>query len=180
MSTHLETVHKVELNAADYDYVNKSSNSTSVYWFVDCIFKQNTTDYTFYSNYTEPNIQHEILGIVVANIPTSTSMSTSIPAVSTTTVSPNTTTSSNTTAVTISMSTTTEAPSKTDVNFPHHIINSTFTSDCQQKKHVELLLSAVQLKNNQKYGYFSRSVLTKGKVFNVDLNFKQFIFVLKF
>lgn len=169
VSTSLETVHQIEINAADLDYLNKSANSTSVYWFVDCIYQENTTSYTFSSNYTEPGIQHEILGIVVANIPSSmptptpTTTTTSTP-VSTTSVSSINSTSSNTTiAASISTSTTTEAPSKTDVTFSHHIINSTFTTECQQKKHVELLLSAVKLENHQKYGYFSRSLLTKGK-----------------
>jgi len=173
VSTNLETVHKIEINAADLDYLNKSANSTSVYWFVDCIYQENTTSFTFSSNYTEPSIQHEILGIVVANIPSS------IPPPTTTTTPPPTTTTiptpvstvsqinstdTNTTAAaSISTPSTTEASSKTDVTFSHHIINSTFTSECQQKKHVELLLSAVQLENQQKYGYFSRSLLTKGK-----------------
>lgn len=170
VSTNLETVHKIEINAADFDYLNKSANSTSVYWFVDCIYQENTTSYTFSSNYTEPDIQHEILGIVVANIPLSiptspltTTTTTSTP-VSTTTVSSINSTDTNTTiAASISTPSTTEAPSKNDVKFSHHIINSTFTTECQQKKHVELLLSAVQLENQQKYGYFSRSLLTKGK-----------------
>jgi len=171
VSTNLETVHQIEINAADLDYLNKSANSTSVYWFVDCIYQENTTSYTFSSNYTEPGIQHEILGIVVANIPSSiptpsptpTTTTTSTP-VSTTTVSSINSTSNNTTiAASTSTSSTTEAPSKTDFTFSHHIINSTFTTECQQKKHVELLLSAVKLENQQKYGYFSRSLLTKGK-----------------
>jgi len=165
VSTNLETIHKIEFNAADLDYLNKSANSTSVYWFIDCIYQENTTSFTFSSNYTEPGIEHEILGIVVANIPSSipTPISTPTPTVSTTTDSLNNSTSTNTTAASISTPSTTELPSKTDVNFSLHVINSTLTSDCQQKKNVELLLSAVQLKNQQKYGYFSRTVLAKGK-----------------
>lgn len=167
VSTNLETVHKIEINAADLDYLNKSANSTSVYWFVDCNYQENTTSYTFSSNYTEPGIQHEILGIVVANIPSSiptpTTTTTSIPVSTTTVNSINSTSANSTIATSISTPSTTEAPSKTDVTFSHHIINSTFTTECQQKKHVELLLSSVKLENQQKYGYFSRSLLTKGK-----------------
>lgn len=166
VSTNLETVHQIEINAADLEYLNKSANSTSVYWFVDCIYQENTTSYTFSSNYTEPGLQHEILGIVVANIPSS------IPAPPPTTttptplftVSPNNSTNANTTiATSLSTPSTTEASSKIGVTLSHHIINSTFTTECQQKKHVDLLLSAVKLENQQKYGYFSRSLLTKGK-----------------
>ncbi|XP_003242118.1 uncharacterized protein LOC100569145 [Acyrthosiphon pisum] len=174
-STNLETVHKIEINPADLDYLNKSANSISVYWFVDCIYQENTTSYTFSSNYTEPGIQHEILGIVVANIPSSiptptpTTTTTSTPVSNTTVSSINSTSTTLNTSIAASTSTssTTEAPSKIDVTFSHHIINSTFSTECQQKKHVELLLSAVKLENQQKYGYFSRSLLTKDPIANV-------------
>uniref|UniRef100_A0A2S2N6V6 Transmembrane protein n=1 Tax=Schizaphis graminum TaxID=13262 RepID=A0A2S2N6V6_SCHGA len=177
VSTNLETVHRVEINTADLDYLNKSANSTSVYWFVDCIYQENTTSYTFSSNYTEPGIQHEILGIVVANIPSSIPITTPTPIVSTTTVNPNNSTSTNNSTIdaTLSTSSTTKAPSKTDVIFSHHIINSTFTSDCEQKNQFELLLSAVPLKDQQKYGYFSRSVLTKDPIANVKTQGKVWI-----
>lgn len=164
-STNLEILHQIEINAADLEYLNKSSNSTSVYWFVDCIYQENTTSYTFSSNYTEPGIQHEILGIVVANIHSSIPT----PPPTTTTPTPvvtvsqiNSTNTNTTIATSTSTPSTTEVSSKTDVKLSHHVINSTSTSECQQKKHVDLLLSAVKLENQQKYGYFSRSLLTKG------------------
>ncbi|XP_025202575.1 uncharacterized protein LOC112599740 [Melanaphis sacchari] len=182
VSTNLETVHRVEINSADLDYLNKSANSTTVYWFVDCIYQENATSYTFSSNYTEPGIQHEILGIVVANISTSTPttipippLSTPIPTVSNTTVSSNNSSTNTTIADIISTPSTTKAPSKPDVIFSRHIINSTITSDCEQKNHFELLLSVAHLKNQQKYGYFSRSVLTKDPIANVKTQGKVWI-----
>jgi len=169
VSTNLETVHQIEINAADLEYLNKSANSTSVYWFVDCIYQENTTSYTFSSNYTEPGIQHEILGIVVANIPSSIPTPpptiTIVPTPVFTVSQINSTNTNTTIATSISTPSTTEESFKTDVTLSHHVINSTFTTECQQKKRVDLLLSAVQLKNQQKYGYFSRSLLTKGKYY---------------
>lgn len=166
ISTNLETVHKILLNDADFDYLNKSANSITVYWFVDCIYRGNTTSYTFLSNYTQPDTQHEILGIVVAttgspnNTITTTSTSTTVaaPTISTTTGA---VTDFNTTT-TSTITTTPIAPFTTDAISSHQIINSTYTSECQQKKPVDLLLSAVLLENQQKYGYFSHSILVKG------------------
>lgn len=187
MSSNEETVHKIELNTADFNYLNSSSNSIVVYWFVDCVYQANTTDYTFSSNYTQSDSQHEILGIVVANIknttngnnigprtpptiptqitttmvsPNSTTSITSIPTTTTTTTTSNTTTA---TPIAVTNSSTTIAAPETNVNLSHHMITSNYTTECQQKKNVDLLLSAVQLENNQKYGYFSRSILVKGK-----------------
>ncbi|KAL5244767.1 hypothetical protein ACI65C_012177 [Semiaphis heraclei] len=177
-STNLEILHQIEINAADLEYLNKSSNSTSVYWFVDCIYQENTTSYTFSSNYTEPGIQHEILGIVVANIHSSIPT----PPPTTTTPTPvvtvsqiNSTNTNTTIATSTSTPSTTEVSSKTDVKLSHHVINSTSTSECQQKKHVDLLLSAVKLENQQKYGYFSRSLLTKDPIANVKTQGKVWI-----
>lgn len=180
MSANVETVHKVQLNDADFNYLNKSASSVSVYWFIDCIYQENTTSYTFSSNYTQADTQHNILGIVVANIPQS-------PVITTTTSPPNVTaitpTSTITTSTAISasnataavadinddpsnVSTTTVDPATepTDVHSSSRIINSIYTSECQEKKNDDLLLSAVQLKNEQKYGYFNRSILVKGKL----------------
>lgn len=207
MSTSSEVVHKVELNAADFEYL-KSLKSVVVYWFFDCVYKGNTTSYTYSTNYTESDSQHEILGIVVASIDTPQSHIT----ITTTTASPNVTISTPittsaapvvtaaaaaaataTTATTATTakatdaaaaantanaatadvtvthdvaetnsSTTTALPPKTDDNFSFQIINTTYTSDCQQQKPIDLLLSTVKLENEQKYGYFSRILLVKG------------------
>lgn len=180
VSSTLETLFKVELNVADLNYLNKNANSTTIYWFVDCVYQGNTTNYTFSSNFTQSDTEHEVLGIIVANIgprphPTP-------PA--TTTVDPNNTTTSTTIAPTVvpvtttayastlgttpamsvdvNSTTTTSRALKTDVNSLYRIINSTYTTDCQEKKNIDLLLSAVTLESKQKYGYFSRSVLVKG------------------
>lgn len=185
MSTSSEVVHKVELSAADFEYL-KSVKTVVVYWFFDCVYKGNTTSYTYSTNYTQSDTQHEILGIVVANIETPPS-----PTTTTTTASPNVTISTPvsttiapavtdataavntadaaTTVVTVThdaadanSSTTIALPPKIDDNFSFHIINTTYTSDCQQQKPVDLLLSTVKLENHQKYGYFSRMLLVKG------------------
>lgn len=186
MSTSSEVVHKVELNAADFEYL-KSLKSVVVYWFFDCVYKGNTTSYTYSTNYTQSDSQHEILGIVVASIETPQSPTT----ITTTTASPNVTISTPTSTTTApavtaaaattdaadvatavvtvthdaadaNSSATTALPPKTNDNFPFHIINTTYTSDCQQQKPVDLLLSTVKLENEQKYGYFSRILLVKG------------------
>lgn len=172
--SNLEIEHKIELNSADFDYLNKSANSIIVYWFIDCIYIGNTTSYSLITNYTQPNIQHDILGIVVANI--------GPPSVPTTTISPSTTTSSvpnitsstpaastnvTSTDATVITTTTTSESLKTD-NIPSgHKINSTLTTDCTNKKPFDLLSTTVKLKNLQKYGYFSHSILVKGnKIIN--------------
>lgn len=214
VSTNLETVHKVQLTDADFDYLNKSANSVTVYWFVDCVYRANTTGYTFSSNYTQSDSQHEILGIVVANIgPPPVITTTAIPPnITTTTAATSTTTSTTTTAATTTATATatTNATDTTnatvttndtavvvdaDVDPPttstttvnsttesaeidvdsSRVINSTYTLECQQKKHVDLLLSAVQLENQQKYGYFSRLILVKGPVTNVNTQGKVWI-----
>lgn len=187
VSTGSELVQTVEINAADYEYLNQSASSIIVHWFVDCIYQGNTTSYSFSSNYTQPETQHEVLGIVVANIgPPPQPTPTPVP---TTTASPNTTTTTAATTTTTAAATTTTTAAPAAVNTtaaansttanlitsstpktlkldsPHNIINSNFTSECQNKKNLDLLLSAVQLKNKQKYGYFSRSILVKGKLY---------------
>jgi len=179
VSSNLETVHKVQLNDADFDYLNKSANSVTVYWFVDCIYRANTSSYTFSSNYTESDSQHEILGIVVANIgpPSVITTTASPPNITNTTAATSTTTSTTTTAASTTTAATattnataavvetnadppttstttvnsTEESAEIDVD-SSRVINSTYTLECQQKKHVDLLLSAVQLENQQKYG----------------------------
>lgn len=186
--SNLEIEHKIELNTADFDYLNKSANSITVYWFIDCIYLGNTTSYTFSTNYTKPDVEHEVLGIVVANIgppiltttvsPTSTTSSapttSTSPSTSTspTSTSPSTPTSTSTstsdtptTASTITTTTiTTETPPKIDIISTDHIINSFITSECRQATPVDLLYSTtVKLENLQKYGYFSRPILIKGK-----------------
>lgn len=166
----------MKLNDADLIYLNNNSYSIIVYWFVDCIYQGNTTNFTFSSNYTQSNTQHEVLGIVVASlpppitttvkpIPSSTEMST------TTTASPNSTTPTNTTnntTVTLptSFMTTTTATtksSKPDIKMSNHIITSLYTSVCKAKKPDDLLMSVVQLENQQKYGYFKQDLIVKGK-----------------
>lgn len=162
VSTHLETVHKIDINAADLNYLNMNASSIFVYWFVDCIYQGNTTNFTFSINYTQPNIQHEILGIVVANMtsPNNITADTSvIPSSSTIATTTDSTATSSATNLTI----TTTVSSKTDIN-SYHIINSTYTSECKQKNPLNFLLSVVPLENFQKYGYFSRSLLAKGKL----------------
>lgn len=169
VSTHLETVHKIEINAADLYYLNLNASSVFVYWFVDCIYQGNTTNYTFSTNYTLPNVQHEILGIIVANMTNPTK------AIVDNSVTPSTsgiatTTDSTATLSTTNLNVTTTESSKTDI-ISYHIINSTYTSDCEQKNPLNLLLSVAPLQNFQKYGYFSRSLLPKGK-YLINLNFK--------
>lgn len=180
VSSTLETIFKVELNAADLNYLNKNANSTTIYWFVDCVYQGNATNFTFSSNFTHTDTEHEILGIIVANIgprpqptpPVTTTVGPKITTTSTTiapTIAPVTTTTyastlSTTPAVTVDVNstTTTSQALKTDVNSLYHIINSTYTTECQEKKNIDLLLSVVNLESKQKYGYFSRSVLVKG------------------
>lgn len=184
MSSSLEILQKVELNAADFDYLNQSKSSITVYWFIDCIYQANTTNFTFSTNFTKPDIQHEVLGIVVADFVNKT-LTTPAPSVITTTVSPNistltTTTSTTTTttaaadsniststmdatATTSTMAATTTPPSKIDPKYPHSVIDSTYTSECQQKKLIDLVVSVVQFENQQKYGYFSQTISVKGK-----------------
>lgn len=174
ITTNLEVVHTIELNAPDMDYLNKSAISTAVYWFVDCVYKGKSPNYTFSSNYTESDSQHEVLGIVVANV--SDSLVTTPSPVSTTTVIPNvttpiTTTVADTTVSSVALSTnstttTVAAPLKTDATPYRYVIDSTYSPDCQQKKLNDLLLSAVQLQSQQKYGYFKRMLLVKGIVFD--------------
>lgn len=193
MSTSSEVEHKVELNAADFEYL-KSLKSVVVYWFFDCVYKGNTTSYTYSTNYTQSDTQHEILGIVVASIetphlPTTITTTTASPnvtistpittttapaAAATTAVAANATAAADTAdaatavvtvthgAADANSSITTALPPKTDDHFSFHIINTTYTSDCQQQKPVDLLLSTVKLENQQKYGYFSRILLVKG------------------
>lgn len=170
VSTHLETVHKIEINAADLNYLNMNASSILVYWFVDCDYKGNTTNYTFSANYTHPDVEHEILGIIVANMTSPTK------AVIDNSVTPSTsgiatTTDSTATSSTANLTVTTTESSKTDIK-SYHIINSTYTSDCQQKNPLNLLLSVAPLQNFQKYGYFSRSLLPKGIMFLIYLDFE--------
>lgn len=171
VSSSLETVHKIQLNDADLNYLNNHSYAIAVYWFVDCIYQGNTTNFTFSSNFSQPNTQHEVLGIVVASLPLPITTTTKPISTSTSTASPNITdptTINNNTTVTLdtSLITTTATPtkySKSDVGISNHLITSTYTSDCKAKKPDDLLMSAVQLKNQQKYGYFSQSFIVKGK-----------------
>lgn len=177
VSSGIEVIQKVELNAADFDYLNKSKSSITVYWFVDCVYQGNTTNFTFSINYTKPNVQHEVLGIVVADTVNKT-ITTPVPPVINTTSSPNISTTippNITTAVTSNISTSTvdattitstmvTTTPKIDVKYPHTIIDSTYTSECQQNKQIDLLLSVVQLENQQKYGYFSQTIFVKGKL----------------
>lgn len=176
----METLQKVILNAADFDYLNKSNSSIKVYWFIDCIYQGNTTNFTFSTNYTKPDVQHEVLSIIVADIDKNKTSITLAPPVLTTTVSSNMSTiipttfitsavsniSASTvdaTAITSTIVTTTTPSSKIDTKYPLSVIDSIYTSECQQKKHIDLLLSVVQLENEQKYGYFSQTIFVKGK-----------------
>ncbi|VVC38463.1 Hypothetical protein CINCED_3A023853 [Cinara cedri] len=195
VSSSLETVYKIELNAADMNYLNTNSNSITIYWFVDCMYHGNTTNYTFSSNFTQSNTQHEILGIVVANIGPRPQPTPPTPI--TTIVNPNNTASTtvssiSTTAITstnasisaiiptvsaavISNTTTSPALLKTDVKSSYHVINLTHTTECQEKQNIDLLLSAVNLESQQKYGYFSRSVFVKGPIANIKTQGKVWI-----
>lgn len=179
--SNLEIEHKIELNTADFDYLNKSANSVTIYWFIDCVYLGNTTSYTFSTNYTKPDIEHEVLGIVVADIgppittttvsPTDTTTSSPPTSTSLTSIAPSTPSINPTTETTIN-TTTTETPLKIDIT--GNVINSSITSECQEKKPFDLLFSTIRLENLQKYGYFSRSILIKGnKIFLLLLiNFK--------
>ncbi|XP_025423699.1 uncharacterized protein LOC112693034 [Sipha flava] len=190
VSSSIETLQKVKLNDADFEYLNKSNSFITVYWFIDCIYQGNTTNFTFSTNYTKSDIQHEVLSIVVADIDKNKTSTALVPPVVTATVSPNmstiTSTISDTTVVSnISASTmdvtattstvvtttttTTTSPSKMYAKFPLSVIDSTYTSECQQKKHIDLLLSVVQLENQQKYGYFSQTIFVKDPIKNVKI-----------
>ncbi|XP_050422413.1 uncharacterized protein LOC126834497 isoform X2 [Adelges cooleyi] len=157
ISSAFETLQKIELNKADFDYLNKSANSTVVHWFVDCVYQGNSTDYSFATNYTVSGIQHDILGIVVATIGNKTTPTEPPPVTTTTTTPPNT-----------NITTTTPLPSlKSHINISQNIVNnSTYNSECIEKKPFDLLMSVAKVDEDQKFGYFSGSILVKDPIEN--------------
>ncbi|RZC41269.1 uncharacterized protein BDFB_003913, partial [Asbolus verrucosus] len=123
-----QVIHNVSLKQSDADLV-KQAPTILTYWFVDCTYYGFRKDFLFSFNYTQPDEEHFVEALVVADFtplppPTTTTVPTTT--TTTTTVKPNTTTTAPTPTT---KATTTAAPNSTMTTtlLPTNITKSTKT-----------------------------------------------------
>lgn len=180
-----EVTHTIKLNEADFEYVNTSATSILSYWFVNCVYYGPSKGLSFTLNYTKPEEEHLIEALVIAGYEPITT-----PVPPTTTVKPTTTTKpSNTTTTTTKATTTTTAITTTSTVKPKS--NTTLTR-IKRESAIENNGTSIMVKVNgtlvpyngsfpfvclnntvlpdpsKTYGYFSRKIRVKGKLF-VDI-----------
>lgn len=107
--------HKIILNDADAEYINKTATSVLTYWFVDCVYYGVTNDYTFSLKYPDVNKRHRVEALVVAGFDPITT-----PAPSTT-VAPTTSTTPKTNVTTTVAPTTTKTTQTTTTVKPNNV-----------------------------------------------------------
>ncbi|XP_031787515.1 A-agglutinin anchorage subunit isoform X2 [Nasonia vitripennis] len=172
----------VNLRKGDLDYITKAATSITTYWFVDCKAYNQTNDFTFVHNFTNPKSFHTIEALVVASFepPTTTTVAptttSTTPSPVPTTPKPSNNTDTNSTTTTTTTTTTTPTPTTTPT-LPTTTIaprNSTVLSNAT----VPLLANAtfpyicnsiLDPKPNTTYGYFQREVKIRAPISKLSI-----------
>ncbi|XP_063991283.1 uncharacterized protein LOC135169841 isoform X2 [Diachasmimorpha longicaudata] len=163
VSSAVESEIKIDLRAGDANYIIKNSTQISTFWFVDCQYYGQTSDFTFRYNFTHPDETKSIEALVVASheppttttpAPTTTTSTTPAPATNVTTAKPITTTTSKpTTTVKPLVPNNSSADVGKNISLPYVCVNS----------------SVVPPDPKKTYGYFHRDVHVRAPIKNITV-----------
>ncbi|KAK0072889.1 hypothetical protein PV325_010644 [Microctonus aethiopoides] len=183
VSSASEAEVKINLREGDENYIKNNATEISTYWFVDCKYYGQTSDYIFHYNFTKPNVTASVEALIVASYepPTTTPAPTTTTSTTTTTttISPTppsngTTTLNVTTAKPIVMSTTPIKVKTVSTTLrPHAQANNSTTYPIDTKNtslpHVCINSTFIPSDPNKTYGYFHREVKVRDPIRNITV-----------
>ncbi|XP_076644216.1 uncharacterized protein LOC143354205 isoform X2 [Halictus rubicundus] len=176
----------INMRKGDVDYL-KNATTVSTYWFIDCTYYDQTTDFNFLYNFTNPDTSHVIEALVVASfeplptvLPTTTvaTINTTVPFSTTepNVIISNTTTervvttvmsdaaateklllTTSPTSLPIQIPTTTLVPNATNAN-----VNIPLPYICSNS-------SIIASDPEKTYGYFSKKVNVRAPIMNITV-----------
>lgn len=181
VSSASEAEVKINLREGDENYIKNNATEISTYWFVDCKYYGQTSDYIFHYNFTKPNVTASVEALIVASYepptttPAPTTTTTTTTSTTTTTISPTppsngTTTLNVTTVKPIVMSTTPIKVKTVSTTLrPNAQANNSITYPIDTKNtslpHVCINSTFIPSDPNKTYGYFHREVKVRGILF---------------
>lgn len=166
VSSKSSTEMEIDLRKGDYDYVAAKATSISTFWFVDCGFFGQTTNFTFNYNFNQPNTTHVVEALVIASFDPPVTTTTIAP----TTAAPSTSTTLNPNSTIVSSVTTLEkdkvTTGVTEISFNETVTplgNNSFPFVC-------LNSSVVPPEPHKVYGYFSKNIQVRAPISNITVD----------
>ncbi|XP_076287837.1 uncharacterized protein LOC143212686 isoform X2 [Lasioglossum baleicum] len=171
----------INMRKGDVDYL-KNATSVSTYWFIDCVYYDQTTDFKFLYNFTNPDTSHVIEALVVASFePPPTVLPTTTTTVPSPTTEPNVIISNTTTerAVTTITNDTvaTEKPLSTTspISLPITIPTTALVPNASISNvnipipNICLNSSIIASDPEKTYGHFSKKVNVRAPIMNITV-----------
>lgn len=173
--------HRIILSENDLEFLKKNTSSVITYWFVDCMYVDNSADFSFNYTYGDVMGNHHIDALVVANhdplppLVTTTTTTTTAPtttATTTTPKSPNSTIPTTTEKSKPINETVTVLKSTNETDLVHKLAKRAISNKTKFKGNHTITLpknficknSNVPIGPHETYGHFQATIGVRGEI----------------